>query len=288
MRIVTHNSHYHPDDLFAVSALLLKFPEAEVVRSRDPEVIESGDIVVDVGFIYDPKKLRFDHHQKGGAGERPNGVPYASFGLVWKEFGEEIAGGHEEARLIDERLGMPIDGNDNAMDISIPVISGVREYTIQDYFFSFAQDAETSEEFDRAFSIALPMAKSLLEREIASAKHAVESWRIVKEIYNESEDKHIIVVPGGLRWKRALIPTEALFAVFPRPDGKWSARAVPKEHTSFEVKKQFPASWAGVGPEMLVNISGVPNAVFCHRDTHLAVATTKEGAIKLAEIALNS
>lgn len=288
MKIATHSGHFHTDDLLAVSTLLLKYPDAEVVRTRDEKIIESADIAVDVGLIYDPAKLRFDHHQKGGAGERANGIPYASFGLVWKEYGEEITGGLEEAKIIDEKMAMPVDGNDNAMDISTSVIKGVREYTIQDYFFSFAQDSESMEEFDKAFFSAVPIAKELLLREIASAKHAVESWREIKRIYNESEDKNIIIIPPGLRWKRVLIPTEAKFAIFPRPDGRWSSRAVPVDHDSFEVKHPFPSSWAGLTGEMFAGVSGVPSALFCHRDRQLAVAETREGAIKMAEIALNS
>ena len=37
---------------------------AGIIRSRDPAVIESGDIVVDVGGVYDVTRRRFDHHQR--------------------------------------------------------------------------------------------------------------------------------------------------------------------------------------------------------------------------------
>ena len=43
--------------------------------------MDSADIVIDVGGQYDPDAGRFDHHQRGGAGERENGIPYSSFGL---------------------------------------------------------------------------------------------------------------------------------------------------------------------------------------------------------------
>jgi uncharacterized UPF0160 family protein len=33
-------------------------------RTRDEEVLKTCDIVVDVGSVYDPPNLRFDHHQK--------------------------------------------------------------------------------------------------------------------------------------------------------------------------------------------------------------------------------
>ena len=90
MKIVTHNGHFHTDELMAVAVLLLKFPDAEVVRTRDEKIIKQADIAVDVGQIYDPASTRFDHHQPGGARKRENGIPYASFGLVWKEYGVEL------------------------------------------------------------------------------------------------------------------------------------------------------------------------------------------------------
>ena len=41
------------------------FLQLEIIRSRDPAVIDSADIVVDVGGTYEPEKNRFDHHQRG-------------------------------------------------------------------------------------------------------------------------------------------------------------------------------------------------------------------------------
>ena len=108
MRIVTHSGGFHADDAFAVAALLLYREKtagiAEVVRTRDPAVIAGGDFVVDVGGEYDEARNRFDHHQPGGAGVRPNGVPYASFGLVWKKFGAALSGSVAIAERIDARI----------------------------------------------------------------------------------------------------------------------------------------------------------------------------------------
>jgi hypothetical protein len=44
--IVTHDGNFHVDDVFAVAVLLLVYPEAEVIRSRDKETIEQGDIAI--------------------------------------------------------------------------------------------------------------------------------------------------------------------------------------------------------------------------------------------------
>lgn len=38
---------------------------SDLKRTRDPAVLDTCDIVVDVGAVYDESKQRFDHHQRG-------------------------------------------------------------------------------------------------------------------------------------------------------------------------------------------------------------------------------
>src|SRR3989344_3542872 len=103
IRVATHSGPYHADDVFAVAALdiLLDPEEIIIIRTRDPKIIDQADYVVDVGAKYDSSLKRFDHHQMEGAGERPSTIPYASFGLVWKEYGEKLAGSKACAEYID-------------------------------------------------------------------------------------------------------------------------------------------------------------------------------------------
>ena len=65
LRVATHWGSFHADDVLAW-ALIRHFldSDAEVVRSRDPAVLASADIVMDVGGTFDPAARRFDHHQQ--------------------------------------------------------------------------------------------------------------------------------------------------------------------------------------------------------------------------------
>jgi Uncharacterized conserved protein related to MYG1 family len=287
-KIVTHNGHYHPDDVFAVATLMLIHSDAIVVRSRDQKVLDEADMVVDVGQEYDPSRFRFDHHQLGGAGKRDNGIPYASFGLVWKEFGVGLAGGKDEADIIEQKLVMAIDAHDNGVDVSQLNFKDVREYNIGDFLVSFVTNGESMEELDVIFSKVVIIARDLLAREIIKAKKRAREWLEVKKLYEESENKKIVVLPKYLSWKRVLVPTEAEFVVFMRIDGKWQVRSIPKEIGGFELKKPLPFDWAGLNTEDLAKISGVKDAFFCHKDQFLVVALSKEGALELANKALNA
>ncbi len=56
VRIGTHSGTFHCDE--ALGCFLLKqtplFKDAEIVRSRDPEVLKDLDVVIDVGGTYEP------------------------------------------------------------------------------------------------------------------------------------------------------------------------------------------------------------------------------------------
>ena len=58
----------------------------ELRRSRDPEVLKSCDIVVDVGGVYDEAAQRFDHHQRGFTQVFGHGfeTKLSSAGLIYK------------------------------------------------------------------------------------------------------------------------------------------------------------------------------------------------------------
>lgn len=43
---------------------LPEYRDTEIVRSRDQAVLDTCDLVVDVGGVYEPSRHRYDHHQK--------------------------------------------------------------------------------------------------------------------------------------------------------------------------------------------------------------------------------
>src|SRR5262245_29811405 len=131
VKLVTHNGSFHADDVFAAATLELMLEKNgetyEITRTRDEEIIKSGDYVFDVGSEYDEAKNRFDHHQPGGAGKHANGAEYSSFGLVWKKFSESLCKSAEEAKIIEAKLVSPVDASDNGMDL-VQSIHEVKPY----------------------------------------------------------------------------------------------------------------------------------------------------------------
>lgn len=288
MKIITHNGSFQADDIFAVAILMLVVGEAEIVRTRDKDQIATADYVVDVGMICDPDKGRFDHHQSEGAGVRSNGIPYASCGLVWKKYGERLAGGKEEADLIDINLMQPLDAHDNGVAIADYRFKGVRAYDIVDFFYSFRVNLhESEEELYQIFMRLVSMARDLLIREISRTKLVIESEAKVRQAFEMSEDKRMVILSEQLPWRRVLSKEpEAKFVIHPRNDGRWGVRAVVEN--AYTPRLSLPAAWGGKTGKELQEITGVREAVFCHRGLFLVLAENKEGAIKLAKLALDA
>lgn len=67
MKVVTHDGPFHADDVFADAVLRAALGDIHLVRSRDPAVIDSADLVFDVGSEHDPAAHRYDQHCKSTA-----------------------------------------------------------------------------------------------------------------------------------------------------------------------------------------------------------------------------
>jgi uncharacterized UPF0160 family protein len=284
--IATHNGNFHADDVFSVAALKCVIPTFNLIRTRDLEVIAEADIVLDVGGEYDPENGRFDHHQRGGAGERENGIPYSSFGLIWKKYGIEICGGNEEvANSVDAGLVSNIDAVDCGH------VEGVSKgislsQTISMYNPTWQEDSH----FDTCFEEAVEFATRILTRFIASANGGISARSIVAAAIEKAEDPRVIVLEQYTPWKRTVhnLSDEALFMVYPSDSGQWRIQTVPVELGSFENRKSLPASWAGLSHEALQAVTGIDDAMFCHKGLFIAGAESLESVLNMATMALQA
>lgn len=289
MKIITHNDRFHADDVCAMSTLRILFGDkiTEVIRTRDESIIQTGDIVFDVGNTYDPEINRFDHHQTEGAGQRENGIPYAAFGLVWKKWGKEICGSQEAADIFDKKLVQTVDASDNGFALYSYSTPDVREYVLDTICGSFGPTWKEGDNYDEAFFEVVDIVEKIIRREIKIAQDKVEAIPLVQKAYDDAQDKRIIVMGEYYPWSDVLSKhEEILFVISPSKDKtQWRINAVQKE--SFVNRKDFPVSWAGLREEELEKASGVEGAFFCHRKLFLAVALTRESALLLAQKALS-
>ena len=165
LTIATHSGSFHSDDVFAVATLQLLHgvSNINVVRTRDEAILATADIVVDVGGVYDPTLKRFYHHQPG-APIRDNGIPYAAFGLVWREYGALVVGHYEIAEEIEQKIVLAVDAGDTGISLYIPNDSDIVPYELYQVISSFHPVWGSADSKDEAFMTAVTFARELLER----------------------------------------------------------------------------------------------------------------------------
>lgn len=298
VRIVTHSGSFHADELLAVATLQIFLDREgyayEVIRTRDHEIIDCADIACDVGGVLDAHHGLFDHHQRDGVGER-NGIPYSSFGLIWKYFGLELCGGDKLAwETIERKIAYPIDAGDNGVNTYNPVIPGVQPLLFHHIVFAFHptwKEKEAGVSTDGQFAELLPLAKRFMERELIIVRDDEEGARLVREVYEQASDKRVIIFDRDLPWEEEFTKhDEPIFAVSPQfssgTDMRWRAKAVRSDVDSFTLRHPFPESWRGLMGAELEEVTGVPGAIFCHKSGLLVITKTKDAAITLANIAL--
>lgn len=296
--ICTHSGSFHADDALGVAILKILHPGASVLRSRDPEVWASCDALVDVGGEHDPDRNRFDHHQKGFDARRggANGPPYAGSGLVWLAHGIDcvratLPGISREdaaavAAEVDERVIRHADAVDVGIDLPGPGsfnLSGL----LGAFNVTWLDDPDTSSD-DGRFASAVHMCTLLLKGVIRSASADLAARSILEASPTLADGRILLVDTPRLPFEAFVqerMP-DVLFVVYPETSGqKHQVRVVPKVPGKFEARADLPKSWAGLQGRELASITGVDDAVFCHNGRFICGAASREGAIRLAELA---
>ncbi len=289
IRVVTHSGTFHADEILAVAALQLYFGSepSELIRSRDPQIIATGDYVVDVGAVYDPATNRFDHHQHGGAGVRENGIPYSAFGLVWKHYGEAITGSSVVARAIDEQIGHPVDMGDNGLDYYGLVRPDTQPLIFQYIVAMFRPTWKGGASHDDRFLELVAFMRRFLELCIQVERDKEEGAKFVEEAYQRAVDKRVIILDGAYPWHDVLAGhPEPLYVVKPKSQNTfWEVECVRDNPHGFTNRKNLPLEWAGKFDAELAKMTGIADAIFCHNNRYIIVTETKESSIKLALMA---
>ena len=274
---LTHAGKFHADDVFSSAFLRIINPKIRIVRVTEvPEGFE--------GLVFDIGRGKFDHHQTG-AEVRANGVPYAAFGLLWREYGraflEESGCPREdsaaEASHFDDHFVQPLDATDN---------TGCR-CQLAEAVGAFNPVWDSDAKPDDCFEEAVSVGEKILRRQFAGILAEQRGRSLVREALSGEKDR-VVVLPRFAPWKSVLVPSDALFVVYPSKRGGFSAQAVTKALGSEEMKCPFPDAWAGKENAELQKVSGIRSLRFCHKGRFLISADRKEDALKACRAAAES
>ncbi|KAL5567710.1 hypothetical protein UlMin_024285 [Ulmus minor] len=322
-QVGTHDGSFHCDEALACFLLRLtnKFSAARVVRTRDLQVLESLDAVVDVGGVYDPSRDRYDHHQYGF--EQVYGYGYStklsSAGLVYKHYGMEIIA---KELLVDEghpnvhRLFLAL--YKSFMEAIDAIDNGINQYDIDQppkyvnntnlssrvgrLNLEWMDPDQSSERENEAFQRAMTLAgQEFLETLHFHAKSWLPARSIVMECLAARGSIHlsreIMVLTRSCPWKLHIFELEEEMKINPSikyviyQDGRgksWRVRAVAVSLDKFESRKPLPFLWRGLEHDKLSEVAGISGCIFVHMSGFIGGNKTYEGALAMARVSLMS
>ncbi|XP_040395342.1 MYG1 exonuclease isoform X1 [Cygnus olor] len=316
-RIGTHDGTFHCDEVLACCLLRLlpRYRDAEVVRTRDPELLAECDVVVDVGGEYDPERHRYDHHQRSFAQSmhslqpsKPWTTKLSSAGLVYCHFGTQI---------LANLLGQPEDGpvvtalydklyenfveEIDAVDNGVAQTDGEPRYALTTHLSARVgrlnprwndPDQDTEAGFRRALELVGGEFLDRLDyyhRAWLPARALVEE--AIRRRFEVDASGVLLELPqGGCPWKEHLfgleeeldLPDPLQLVLFPDRGGQWRVQSVPAGPHTFESRLPLPEPWRGIRDEALSQLAGVPGCVFVHASGFIGGNRTRDGALEMA------
>ena len=171
-KVITHDTAFHADDVFAVAMLCCAGFNFQLIRTRNPLVLndainEPDTLVADVGGVYDPSMLNFDHHQDMS-------LPSAA-GMIWQYFKDGIC--PTDAQPFFGQFIASIDAIDtNRNNIyaawnTLP--DGFRNTS--NIISGFNRDVMNAAQQDKQFDIAVDFAMTIIANERHSAIEKAKS-----------------------------------------------------------------------------------------------------------------
>lgn len=297
MRVGTHSGRFHADEVMA-TALLKQLYDIEVVRSRDPDILDMQDLIYDVG------EGEFDHHQpekryregRGSRGNDASGTPYAACGLIWDHFGRDIIRRYEPAvteddldylfREIDAMLIEGIDAADNGLKTCRTFIPTLN---ISAIISKFNPPWDSGQDEDSAFHEAVGFASAVFINLLNQKFSVVRAREYVQKAYDNRDDRELLILDDSYPWNDLLYDIdrdrELLYVIYP-DHGQYMLQMARRFNGKYGDVKPLPRSWAGKREEELSAIVGIADAVFCHADRFIAGAKSMESVLKMAKLAL--
>lgn len=309
MVIVTHGGKFHADDAWAVATLKVLYPDAQVMRTRDPGLIAQGDFAIDVGGVWDPASGRFDHHQKGFDVARQSGVPYAAAGLVWREYGARCVralalaqtgqrlgddAAQQIAYAVDADIVQYLDLSDVGAAKNAPggyglsaIISGYNLSWLDEERVGYGEAAESLrlEQFMRAVAVLTDIMANAVKYRVG-ALFALEQVRQGEVLEG---GRLLFLKNAALPWSavvRKEMPKVLFVISYSMGEQRYLIHTVSVSPDSFEARADLPRAWAGLRDAELAAVTGVPDATFCHNGRFIAAARSYEGIMAMAQQAL--
>lgn len=322
MIIATHDGSFHADETLACAILSYVYDKPQIIRSRDPKLLETADLIIDVSGINDHK--HFDHHSNEFNLKRDNGINYATAGLMWLKFGitylKKIVSDHFTVEQhfeindaiyqaaferIDREVMYMVDLNDNGQlnsyirDICKPRTP--EQYELMEQLNEFYQCAPdipylvamqnlpniSGAEQNKAFLNTVKFLRQIMINIAINAINTEMGIAKVLEIYDGGE---LLIMHEKLPWTQAVLAHFDTFspcqlAIYPDRKRGWRIQALPYSKAErFRNKLLAPKSWRGLDAQDLDEATGLKDTIFVHRSGFTGGALEFDTIMQMAQL----
>ncbi|KAI8437384.1 hypothetical protein MSG28_011718 [Choristoneura fumiferana] len=308
MKIGTHDGVFHCDEVLACFMLkqLPEYKDAEIIRTRDMQKLKTCDIVVDVGAEFNHETKRYDHHQR----------ELSSAGLIYTYYGEQVIQTiapkecpllPDDLRIIYKKVYENFIEEIDAIDNGVPMTDQEPKYKIRTHISN--RVARLNPEWNSNLSINLDeifkkAMKLVSEEFLYVTNNFISVWLPARDYVKSSLENRFEVHDSGqilefkerFPWKEHLfdletemgIGHEIKFVLFNDKPSSWRVQAVPVSPYSFVTRKPLHKDWWGVRDEMLSEVAGIKNCIFCHSTGFIGGNTSRQGALEMAVASLKA
>jgi uncharacterized UPF0160 family protein len=240
-----------------------RFSQVPSGLDKRPDVL-----VYDIGFG------DFDHHQPDTE-VRPNGIKYAAFGLLFREFGTTLIPDENEVSKFDRVFVQLIDETDNT-GAPNPVSAFIS--TFMSLWNEPSDPVSINEAFKDAVLFAVQYLFRFFEKMMANVKAAkkCETFEV-----REGRGGKILVMDCYVPHNMWSYNHGIKVAVYPSLRGGYSASVISDEQNRNICL--FPKEWRGKNRFELAPISKIPTLHFCHNSGFMIATDSLEDAIEAAQ-----
>ncbi|KAM0681184.1 hypothetical protein GINT2_000378 [Glugoides intestinalis] len=302
LKLVTHDKTFHYDEVLATAILMKLYPDTELIRTRKVEEINSGDIVYDVGGVFDPSNNRYDHHQASFTdtfSENYN-IKLSAAGLIFKYYHKQLFAMYDftENSIIFEEIKekiykeffLPADAIDNGYDCVIGSIKTRNVADVVQGFNVYSDRNDSSKEETKRFMEALSFVSKDLENYLNSVlkDYVVCYEKLLLELKDFKEDFFYteMKVSMDLIYDIDKKFEKNLKFVIVKNGADFRILTLPTEKGKFHIKYPLHVDWRGYSGNELEKISGIEGCIFVHATGFTGGNKTLEGAMEMCKRSL--
>lgn len=324
MKIATHDGSFHADETIACAILTYLYDNAQIIRSRDLDLLETADIIIDVSGKNDHK--HFDHHCRDFKEGRENGILFATAGLMWHKFGiqflEKIYEDHIRNKnnsfilsdyvlnkafsRIDREIMYMVDLNDNGQlnsyiddkivtkdsDDAIETKEALNEFyqiepSIPYIVAMFNLPNTNNQEQYKNFISVIKILKNIL---INASINALYTEYGITKVLDAYDGGKLLIIHEKLPWSQAVLSNLEIFkdcylCIYPDRKRGFRIQSLPISRSKIFVNKlSAPIAWRGLDNDALDKASGLNGTIFVHKAGFTGGAESFETTIKMAKL----